>query len=47
MEFAEVEALLREFETVIQEIKERMDMLERALDTEIETLQLQINNLRD
>ena len=47
MEYAEIEALLHDFETLIQEIKERIDMLERAFDTEIETLQLQINNLRD
>lgn len=47
MEFAEMESLLSHLETLVEEIQERLDRLDNVIDTEMESLQLQIDNLRN
>lgn len=47
MEFAEMESLLSHLETLVAEIQERLDCLDNVMDTEMESLQLQIDNLRN
>lgn len=47
MEFAEMESLLSHLETLVEEIQERLDRLDNVMDTEMESLQLQIDNLRN
>lgn len=47
MEFAELEVAVRELQAALEALLERMDRLEQSVDAELETLQLQINNLRN
>lgn len=47
MEYAEMEDMLQNLETIVAEIQERLDALEQILNVQLETLQLQIRNLRD
>ncbi|MDE6576474.1 MAG: hypothetical protein K2L24_03735 [Opitutales bacterium] len=47
MEFAEMESLLSHLEALIEELQERLDVLDNVVDAEMESLQLQIDNLRN
>lgn len=47
MEYTDMENLLLNLEKLIEEIQERIEILDVKLDSEAETLQSQINNLRD
>ncbi|MDR2200997.1 MAG: hypothetical protein LBN94_02735 [Puniceicoccales bacterium] len=46
MEFIEMTELLKQLEQLVVEIQSRIDELDKSLHGELETLQLQISNLR-
>ncbi|MDR2807185.1 MAG: hypothetical protein LBB11_03450 [Puniceicoccales bacterium] len=46
MEYTETEELLKSLGHLINEIRLQLDNLDQSFQREIETLQLQINNLR-
>jgi hypothetical protein len=46
MEYTEMEELFNQLERLVEEVRLQLAELDQTLHTEIETLQMQINNLR-